>query len=118
MKIMLKKLVEKREELRASMAEILNGAKSENRAVTDEESAEFDRLESEIKAIDRTIKAEERARSIPDIAPENLKDNTANSTENTKKNREERAFADYILGRTTEMRSGEQNVDMAKAMYS
>lgn len=101
---MLKKLMEQRAELQKSLDAVLSAAKTEERAMNAEETAEFDRIESEIKAIDTTIKAEERARNIGSIQIPEVK---------TKEEMEERAFADYVTGKVTELRAGEQNVSMA-----
>ena len=102
----IKKLTEKRAELKAKMQSIIDKAETEERAVTPEESAEFDSAEAEIRAIDDTIAKADKVRSITDIIqPKN--DETAT------KDAEERAFADFISGRITEMRAGEQNVTMS-----
>lgn len=99
----MKKLIEKRAELKAKLKALLDGAKTENRGFTPEETAEFDRIENEIKSLDSTIKAEERAKNISDIQPEKQSDRAEI---------EKRAFADYIKGKITEMRAGEQNIDI------
>lgn len=101
---MLKKLMEQRAELQKSLDAVLSAAKTEERAMNAEETAEFDRIENEIKAIDTTIKAEERARNIGSIQIPEVK---------TKEEMEERAFADYVTGKVTELRAGEQNISMA-----
>ena len=100
---MLKKLMEQRAELQKSLEAVLDAAKTEERAMTEDESTEFDRLESEINAIDSTIKAEERARTISCVKT------PANETQ---EEIEERAFADYICGVAHEIRAGEQNLSM------
>lgn len=102
---MLKKLVEERAELETQLQAILGTAKTEERAMTADEIAKFDEIESKIKAIDATIKAEERARDMANAKP------TEPQTEDTA-TVEERAFSDYILGKVTELRAGEQNVTM------
>ena len=96
--------MEQRAELQKSLDAVLSAAKTEERAMNAEETAEFDRIESEIKAIDTTIKAEERARNIGSIQIPEVK---------TKEEMEERAFADYVTGKVTELRAGEQNISMA-----
>ena len=102
---MLKKLMEQRAELQKNMEAILNAAKAEERAMSVDETAEFDRIEADIKAIDATIKAEERARK--------LEMGNSNPTGTaTQEEMEERAFADYVMGRVTEDRAGEQNMTM------
>lgn len=102
----IKKLIEKRAELKAKMQSIINKAETEERAITPEETAEFDSAEAEIKAIDDTIAKADKIRGISDFVqpPEN---------EPSTKDTEERAFADFISGKITEMRAGEQNVTMS-----
>lgn len=106
----MKKLIEKRNALKAQLTAMLEKAKTEDRAFNDEENAEFTRIENEIKSLDATIKAEERAKGItellvPDVQPA--------SAQPDQKEVEERAFVDYLNGKIMEMRSGEQNVDWA-----
>lgn len=98
---MLKKLTEKRASLKAEMQSLLDSVTAEERAFTEEETAEFDRLENEIRAIDDTISKADKARNITDII-------SPNSTET-----EERAFVDFIQGKISEMRAGEQNFTTA-----
>lgn len=103
----MKKLIEKRAALKAQLQAMLDKVKTEERAFNDDETKEFDRIENEIKSLDATIKAEERAKGYDDFhAP--MADKSA-----SKKELEERAFEDYILGRVTEMRAGEQDVTMS-----
>lgn len=94
----MKGLTERREELQRRMEELVALADTETRALTEEETAEFDQCENEIRAIDETLAREERARSIPAV-----------STGSLTEEQEERAFADYILG-TVEGRA--INLDM------
>lgn len=100
----LKALMEKRAELQEQMERIVAAADEENRAMNEEEVANFDAAENEIKAIDETIVREERARNLerknPDL--DNPDEGQA----------EERAFADYVMGKLTELRAGEQNITM------
>lgn len=98
-----KKLREQREGFRQEMQGLLDKAETEERAMTDEETARFDELEGKIKDIDRTIKAEERARDL------NL--NVVDDKEKEKLRaeeiavQEERAFANYIRGVVSEERA-------------
>ena len=101
----LKALMEKRDELKNDMENLVGKADAEARAMSDEETAAFDAAEQEIQAIDETIARQERAsqldsRSIPTDTEERAAE-------------DERVFTDYILGRVSEMRAGEQNVTMA-----
>lgn len=70
----LKKLIEQRAELQTEIETLLNGAKVEERAMSDDESTKFDELETKIKNIDRTIQIEERARDLK------INENTNNNT--------------------------------------
>lgn len=85
----VKELSEQRADLQAEMQSLLDGAKSEKRAMTEEEQTKFGSLETQIKAIDDTIKAEERAKKLqtPPAADE-VKPAAA----------EERAFVNYVRG--------------------
>lgn len=98
----LKALLEKRADYQQTMDNLVSTADIETRAMTEEEVAQFDAAESAIRAIDDTIAREERARSM-NRPPE------ASGVEN-RAAEEEQAFADYVLGRVSEMRAGEQNM--------
>lgn len=100
----LKALMEKRDELKQKMEDLVQAADTEKRAMSEEETAEFDAAEREIRAIDETVEREERARRIDQKAVPSDKEERAAA--------EERAFADYILGRSAELRAGEQNMSM------
>lgn len=105
----LKTLLEQRADLEAEMQEILDSAKKETRAFTEEEQKKFDEAENKIKLIDSTINAEERARNIS-----NKK--IAKTGEETQKEAEIRAFANYVRKQVgvavKEERAGEQNITM------
>ena len=101
----LKALTERREELRQNMESLVSTADTECRAMTEEEAAQFDAAENELRAIDATIEREERARSANHApAPTAAEERAAE---------EERAFADYVMGRASELRAGEQNMTMS-----
>ena len=101
----LKKLLERRAQLRADMQAAVDRADGEQRALTEEEAAAFDAAENELKALDETIARIKRMRDVPE--DEGMAGGEDALTE------EERAFADYVTGRATELRAGEQNVTMA-----
>lgn len=104
----MKKLIEKRAELMATLNGLLETAKSEERAFTEDESKKFDETEAEIKKLDATIQAEERAKGITEVkAPEAA----PKAQQLTQEQIEERAFADFLSGKITEMRADEQNID-------
>lgn len=104
----LKALTEKRDALQARLDELVTTADKEERALTDEEAAEFDKAEQDIKAIDATLEREERARSLEKPS---VQEQTEAKTEDRAAS-EEKIFADYILGNPTENRAGEQNMTM------
>lgn len=103
----LKALIEKRAELQAAMEALVNHADTENRAMSEEEIAQFDTTEKELRAIDETISRAERARNIPD-AP----DDPNSGTVEERAQAEAKAFSDYVLGKVSELRAGEQNMTM------
>ena len=107
----LKSLTEQRNDKVAELQAIIDKAKLETRAMTEEEIAKFNTLEKEIKDLDATIEAETRAKSLEIIQD-------MQKTENKVEERaviEERAFENYIkkqCGVAVEERAGEQNLDM------
>ena len=96
----LKKLMESRAELEAQMNTLVQTGEAEERALSEEEQAAFDAAEKEIRAIDATIERYNRNRNAPQAQAAGGEDAAA---------LEERAFADYVMGRAQEMRNGEQN---------
>ncbi len=91
---MLKKLLEKRNDLHAEMQKLLSTAKTEERAFSDDEEKRFNELETEIKKLDATIKAEERAEALKIEEAEKEEE----KREETEATPEERAFENYIRG--------------------
>lgn len=94
---MLKKLEEKRQSLQSDLDAILDRVRNEERAMTDDENTEFERIEGEIANTNRTIAAEERARSLKKPAA-GAQGSGSDGNEPTTEEMEERAFADYIIG--------------------
>ena len=105
----LKALVERRAKLRGDMNAMVEKADTEKRALSEEEAAAFDEAEAEIKALDETIARIKRMRDIPD-EPDASQDGGSDGAGVLSD--EERAFADYVTGKVTELRAGEQNVTM------
>lgn len=100
----LKALLEKRAEQQEIMDNLVSAADAEERAMSEEEVAQFDAAEKEIRAIDATIEREERARKIESKkAPSDAEERAI---------ADEQAFADYVLGKAQELRAGEQNITM------
>lgn len=102
----LKALLERRAELQNQMDALVTAAETEERAMTEEETTQFDTAEAEIRAIDETVAREERARNLESPA-------APTGTVEERAAAEEQAFADYVLGRVSELRAGEQNMTMA-----
>ena len=102
----LKALLEKRADLHNQMQALVTTADTETRAMNEEETAKFDALEKEIKDIDATIEMEKRALQLQSMEP-------VGSEERSREAAEELAFVNYVLGKTEELRAGEQNVTMA-----
>lgn len=109
-----KKLLEKRAQNLAEMELLTTTAEQETRALSEEEQARFDELEKEIRAIDVTIEAGEKARKLDKSeAEERAEKKEGEETEPTAEERavaEEKAFADYIRGVVTETRDGDVNM--------
>ena len=101
----LKALTERHNELVSQMEGIISVAGTEQRALSEEERNNFDALEQELKDVDATLDREQRARNAAISQPGQPSGEPVEEAE-------ERAFADYVMGRVTEMRAGEQNLSM------
>ncbi|KAF5054762.1 Phage capsid family protein [anaerobic digester metagenome] len=95
----LKMLEEQRAEKVKSMEAVLEKAKTEERAMSEEETRAFEDLEKEIDGIDATIKVEERARGREKFKKK--------SEDETKEQLEERAFVNFVMNNQEELRAGE-----------
>lgn len=82
-------LLERKEELRGLMNDLLEGAKTEKRALNDEEVAKFDEYEKEIKNIDFTIQRMEQEAGRKEVEK---------TEEMTVEERESKQFVDFIRG--------------------
>ncbi len=92
----LKYLTEKRVENQEQMQKILNMAKSEKRALSEEEIKKFNELKKLIDEIDATIKAEEDSRKI-DIEDKKELSEEVKTIDSKAVQSEERAFTEYIV---------------------
>ena len=99
-----KKLMEQRAALQAELQKLIDTAQSEERAMNEEETTKFDELEGKIKAIDTTIKAEERARSLSLNVNSNEHHEELRAEERAAA--EEEVFGNYIRGIISENRAG------------
>ncbi len=93
----LKYLTEKRVENQEQMQKILNMAKSEKRALSEEEIKKFSELKKLIEEIDATIKAEEESRKMDIEEKKKQITEEAPPEENKETQKEERAFTEYIV---------------------
>lgn len=89
----IKSLTEQRNDKVTELQAIVDKAKLETRAMTEEETTQFENLEKEIKGIDDTIAAETRARGL-----EIIKDMEEDKQVEERAELEERAFGNYIRG--------------------
>lgn len=92
----LKYLTEKRVENQEQIQKILNMAKSEKRALSEEEIKKFNELKKLIDEIDATIKAEEDSRKI-DIEDKKELSEEVKTIDSKAVQSEERAFTEYIV---------------------
>ncbi len=95
---------EKREEYQTRMQELLDQAQVEERALTEEESTEFDDLEKKIQNIDKTVEAEERARKL-DMTEKKGEEKTEEQRAEDTEKADMKAFANYIRGIVSEERA-------------
>ena len=89
-----KALNEKRNELQDKMENILNLAKEEGRAMNEEEIANFDEMEKEIKNIDETLEREEKVNKME-------KKEIVDRVELTQEEKDIKAFAKLIRNDVT-----------------
>jgi HK97 family phage major capsid protein len=113
--MLLKQLIEKKNQKLEAMNAILAKMETEQRAeMSAEEQVEFDKAEAEVRAIEESIKRAEKMRGIEIKTPASNK----NAEERAKEiaEAEERAFEVFIkreCGIYVEQRAGEQNLTMA-----
>ena len=100
----LKKLMERRAELKKQLDDLVAKADAEERAMSEDETKDFDAAEKEIKEIDATLDREERARGITEVQQPN---ENHERTQEERAAADEKAFADFIMNRVTENRAGE-----------
>lgn len=102
----LKALIEKRNETLEAMSGMLDTCEAEKRAFTEDEKKRYDELAAEARSLADTIRAAEEAESMEmknEIHPEGAAGEAAQRREEA----ETRAFADYVMGRSSEQRAGE-----------
>ena len=113
----LKALHEQRCDHIRRMKELSDTAETEKRAFSEEEESEFDDLEKKVQALDKTITRVERARTLNAKSAGNGEGEDA--TDKEQKEREERAFENYIRracgAENLQLRAGEQNLTMGNS---
>ena len=106
----LKELTEKRNAIVEQMQAITAKATVEKRSASEDEVAEFEKLDVEKRCIEATIKMEERARDLTlNVVADEKKE------EIKQEDMEVRSFANFVrksAGQTVETRAGEQNLTM------
>ena len=105
-----KELEEKRAQLQEEMESLLSTAKTEERAMTEEESAKFDGLEKEIKNIDATLAAEKRAEELKITKEEEPMPEVRAEETKVAEESEVRAFEAFVRNNLEELRAGEQQL--------
>ena len=103
----IKALIEKRDEVIEQMNAITAAAvdeSGEERALTEEEQANFDALEKKAQGLNKSIQAEERARDLElvVVSPEKKEEIKEEMRAEERAAAEEKAFADFIRGTVTE----------------
>lgn len=100
----LKKLQELRDEKVQSMEAMLNKAKTEERAMGEEEMTSFDALEKEIGNIDETMKVEKRTREKEHTQKKGGEEKPEEAGETGET--EVRAFTNFVFDNQVELRAG------------
>lgn len=95
----LKELLEKRNDIVSAMQALVDGAKTEVRAFTEDEKTQFESKKEALSALDETIRAAEETEMLE--KRELKDDNDKNSEEET----EIRAFEQYLRGTDMETRA-------------
>lgn len=93
---MIKALEEKRANLLNEMQDVMEGARKETRALTEDEEKKFSELKNEVERIDRTIERENEMRSFDELGV------TGRKEKEEKEDVEVRAFASAIRNRADE----------------
>lgn len=97
----LKGLEEKRNDLKSQMTEMLETAKTETRALNEEEVSKFDELEREVKDIDATIEREEKLNNMEN------KEIKVEERELSVEERDCKEFDNYLRNRASNLTVGD-----------
>lgn len=105
-----KGLLEKRQDLKDKMEEILNKAKEENRVMNEAEVKDFDEAEKKIKDIDSTL---ERMKKVEDMKAKTPK--VEDKKELTQEEKDVKAFANFIRNKVNGIvNEGTTDVNLTK----
>lgn len=110
---MSKELVEKKNDMITRAEELLNQAKSEQRALTEVEIEEINNIKAEVNSIDETLKLDDQVRAMTEMEKkeDNIKEEKREMTQEeiTKETEinERCAFENYLRGRIVHERAGE-----------
>lgn len=109
-----KKLEEKRNKLITRAEEIVEKAKAEERALTDDEAKEIEQIKADISQIKATLAAQDSVEELQRDAMQTKKDDTPSDAEGEEdtedkpdEKAEERAFENYLRGYEVHERAGE-----------
>lgn len=105
-----KELLEKRQDLKEKMEEILNTAKAENRIMNEAEVADFDETEKSIKDIDATLERMEKANKM-----EKKELKVEDKKKLTQEEKDIKAFANFIRNKVNGITNeGTTDVNLTK----
>lgn len=107
----MKELIEKRNAMLDELDKILEGAKAEKRAFSQDELKKVAELKTEIGNIDESIKLEEEVRSLSKVEVKKPEVRSEEEKRAEVVTKEERAFIDYVKGVDTRaLSAGSQGV--------
>jgi len=114
-KKLLKKLLEKKAEIRTKMNDLISKAETEERAFSEEETTQFDALEQEAKDLDETIQRIEGMRTLEAVLQSSDDADQGASGDDGQASQEDtemRVFADYIRDELSTETRADVNMDV------
>ena len=94
---MTKAMAERKNDLITRAEELLNGAKAEERALTDDEASEIEQIRDQVLSIDKTAELEEQIREFEKYEKKGDEEHM-NDEIKTRELQERKAFENYIRG--------------------
>lgn len=98
--------IERRNAILDEIQGMVDACNTETRAFDEEEQGRYTDLMTELHGIDEMLNVADETRALETWTPAKPGEST------TREELEERAFVDYVLGNATELRAGEQNMNM------